>query len=246
VDFVVVLLFNLIVLALVVAALRLAGWVRVDLRWAMLALGLICVEFLAVVYGRFILSLSSIYPKMDWNWAGKVLSILLWGIVLLVTMRLKEGFRPADAGFSLRQKRGSLVPAMVALVVCIALGVIEEHLSGSPGYDAVELWFQALIPGLDEEPWFRGLLQYFVTLAVASRRLNVLGAPINVAGILLTLLFGMGHGVRFAGHALHMDVPIILVTGRGGFLFLWLRERTGSLSMPILAHNAWNLLARFI
>ena len=42
-----------------------------------------------------------------------------------------------------------------------------------------------------------------------------------------------------------MSAPAIVVTGVIGLCLLWIRERTGSLLLPILVHNTINVSLSF-
>jgi membrane protease YdiL (CAAX protease family) len=52
--------------------------------------------------------------------------------------------------------------------------------------------------------------------------------------VVVTLVFVALHGLRWG--TLVGVLPAAL-------LYLWLRLRTGSLALPVLVHNAWNLSA---
>jgi membrane protease YdiL (CAAX protease family) len=124
--------------------------------------------------------------------------------------------------------------------------VVSLFWSGEPNYDLETLLYQATIPGFDEEPMFRGILLFCISLAIISERYSLGGASINIAGLLLVVLFGLVHGVMFNGGEWHFSFPAILLTGGYGFILLWLRERTGSLVFPILAHNSVNFVGQLI
>ena len=237
---------NVAIISLAIAALKFAGKVEVNPKWSLVSLALLASYVLAVVSGGHVIPVELVIPDPSWNWGGKILAIILLVAVLFATTRLKAGFTLADAGFVLKQKDGSTRPALIALGLFVLLQVLISLLDGGGAYDSEELWFQALMPGLDEEPMFRGLLLYFSSLAITSARTNVFGSPINVAGAALAVLFGLGHGVAFDGQEWHFSPFNILVTGLYGFFLLWFRERTGSLVFPILAHNIVNFAGRIV
>ncbi|AOT10621.1 CPBP family intramembrane glutamic endopeptidase [Pseudoalteromonas luteoviolacea] len=74
---------------------------------------------------------------------------------------------------------------------------------------------------------------------------HVFGAEINIARVAIVILFGLLHGLSYSDGDIVFSALNTLLTGFYGFIFLWLRERTGSLLMPILSHNAINLIGQF-
>lgn len=228
------------ILSLVVAMLRLAGRVHLNTSWVLGSLALLAAYFIAIFVGGTVIPVKLVIPDPSWNWGGKIMAILFWISVLSAFVILKKDFKPADAGFVLKQRPGSVIPAVVVVTAFVVLQVLLSHLMGGNEYDAEELFFQALMPGLDEEPVFRGLLLYSVSLAVISKPFDVFGAQLNVAGLIIAALFGLVHGVSFDGQEWHLSFTAILNTGLFGAILLWLRERTGSLVYPIAAHNLVN------
>jgi len=56
----------------------------------------------------------------------------------------------------------------------------------------------------------------------------------------VTLLFGMVHALMFKDGAISFDAITFLITGGPSLILLWMREKTGSLLLPALAHNVSN------
>src|SRR5690606_38722701 len=231
------------IVATIILILKLLGKVEIRWKWLLLSLALFILYFLAIIIG---IPLEPIFGQLSWNWGGKLLAIFLWMFALIATLRLKPGFKMADAGFTFRQHQGSIKPTLIVIVVTLTFHLLLTYALGGSSYDTEELWFQGLMPGLDEEPMFRGILLYFLTLALISSRINLLGAHLNLAGLLLVIVFGLAHGLQFAGGAWNFSAVSILITGLYGFVLLWIRERTGSLVFPIVAHNAINFLGQFV
>lgn len=99
--------------------------------------------------------------------------------------------------------------------------------------------------GLDEEAVFRGILLCFLSLVLVSARINFFGAHLNLAGLILVLLFGFWHGLQFLADAWSFSAIFFLSLLFTVFL-LWIRERTGSLVLPILTHNTINLFGQLV
>ena len=246
-DFFFSLSVNTVFIVLIVLILAKTKQISIAPKWAGISFLLFMGYFLAVVMGSSIIPIGMVIPDLSYNWGGKIASIILWVILLFAFTKFNAGFKLANAGFTLRQKSGSFRPAMIVLVLFILLQLILSILLGDgPNYSMESLFFQATMPGLDEEPMFRGLLLYTLSLAVVSKEFNLGGAKINIAGLLLTLLFGLAHGVMFSNGEWHFSSLSILLTGGYGFILLWLRERTGSLVFPIVAHNLVNFSGLFV
>jgi len=167
-----------------------------------------------------------------WNWSGQVLTLLATlGMAALLVRRAGLSWR--EMGFTWTQRRGSLRPALGVSGIVLVMHFV--WMSFSPvrlGGVTLETWlYQASMPGLVEESLFRGLLLALLDRAFVARR-KVFGAAFGWGAAVITLVFLALHGVRI-GHLTGV-LPAAL-------LFLWIRQRTGSLVMPTLVHNLWNL-----
>jgi membrane protease YdiL (CAAX protease family) len=68
-----------------------------------------------------------------------------------------------------------------------------------------------------------------------------------VGGFWLTVaIFGLVHGVTVQSGELAVNLWAIVGTGFMGFVLTWMRERTGSLVVPILFHNISNVFQAFV
>lgn len=172
-----------------------------------------------------------------WNWSGEVLA--LCGVLVVAQILVaRAGFSWQEMGVTLRQRAGSWSPGLLVLLAVVGanLVLLLTFATFRLQHVPAETWlYQASMPGLVEETVFRGVL-----LALADRliapRWSVGGARLGWGGVLVTLVFVGLHG--FSAHVLTGVLPAAL-------LYLWLRARTGSLVLPIVAHNAWNLSVYF-
>jgi membrane protease YdiL (CAAX protease family) len=227
---------HLLFLGALIATVLVLGW-RDPLRRALaIAFVAILLIFLALRELPLLLPGDRLLGE-HWNWSGELLA--LFGVLLVAQLLVaKAGFSWDEMGVTLRQRAGSWRPALIALVAVVAANLVlllafsTFRLQHVPA----ETWlYQASMPGLVEETVFRGVL-----LALADRLFApgwpVGGARLGWGGVLVTLIFVGLHG--FSVHALTGVLPAAL-------LYLWLRARTGSLVLPIVAHNAWNLSVYF-
>lgn len=217
-------------LAALLPLLLLAGRDAARRAWAVMALATLAV-FLAVR------ALPQLVPGARWlgdlwDWSGPLLGLAVVLLLAAQLVRLGQiGWR--DMGLTAVQAPGALAPALAVAAAALAANYIAMsfssfRLSGVP----LETWlYQASVPGLVEETVFRGVL-----LAMADRasapRWPVAGARIGAGGLLVTLSFLALHGI---------SLGTLLGVLPAALLYLWLRARTGSLLLPIIIHNLWNL-----
>lgn len=169
-----------------------------------------------------------------WNWFGKALS---FGGMLIVAALPVFGFK--RVGFTLRQAPGSW-PAFVLFAV-LAGYFFYSAITGADGRpdDIETIAFQWTMPGLDEELFFTGVFFFAMNEAFKSRA-NVLGAPIGYGALLALVLFGLVHAMDYDAGGFSFDPATFASVVWGSPLLLWMRARTGSLLLPILAHNIAN------
>jgi hypothetical protein len=169
-----------------------------------------------------------------WNWSGSVLA--LCGTLWLGTMLVRRGgLQWREMGFTWTQRPDSILAAlgvaMAALLTQVLLTIGSRY---APTDASPETWlYQSALPGLVEEVIFRGVLLALLDRAFLSRS-SVFGAPIGWGGVVVTLTFVLLHPLTASSLSAVLPPAV---------LFLWLRARTGSLALPVLVHNAWNVLA---
>jgi len=71
-------------------------------------------------------------------------------------------------------------------------------------------------------------------------RMKILGASFGYGGLLVTLIFGLEHALLFSNGSITFDNNTFLITAGPALIILWMREKTGSLLLPTLAHNVAN------
>jgi uncharacterized protein len=167
-----------------------------------------------------------------WNWGGHLLALLGLAWVARSLVR-RAGVSWPEMGFTLAQRRGSLRPALTTTVVVLAVGAAWMGLGRSRGPPpSLPTWvFEATLPGLLEEPLFRGVLLALLDRAFVARR-HFFGVSLGWSAAVVTLVFVALHGT---------DAGRLAAVLPAALLYLWLRARTGSLLLPVVVHNLWNL-----
>jgi membrane protease YdiL (CAAX protease family) len=218
------------VLALAALLLAPAMFRPASRPWAMAFLG-------TLALGLALPALPLLWPGErpighPWNWSGQLLALA--GIGAVAGLLVRRGLMSwPEMGFTAAQREGSLWPALAVTGVALSLNHLAMGFSGFR-LDGVplETWaYQATLPGLVEESLFRGLLLALADRAFVARR-TVFGAPLGWGGAVVSVLFVALHGWR---------VGVLLGVLPAALLYLWLRARSGSLVLPIAAHNLWNL-----
>ena len=208
------------------------------LLWA----GLACLVYFLLLRSRDVIPNPAFMDELVYNWFGKTLSIA--GTVAMLFFLPRVGFRAA--GLTWTQNKGSLVPVLQAGALVIFFTTAGAFLFSSTPNTAVEhLLWQATMPGIDEELFFRGLLLLLLHQAF-GKGLTVWGAETGWGLWLVTALFGLLHGVTLDNGDFQVNFWVIMSTGFIGFILTWMRDRTGSLVVPLLFHNAVNVAQAFV
>lgn len=231
-------------LAAVLALFAVAGFglgvldrARFSTRWLGVAALLVVLNDLVLTRGYGLL------PDLlggDWNWQGKILAL----IVTLAIAAL-PAFGWARCGLTFAQAAGSWRAAWpVAALYC---GFFLAIALAFPGDSATseETAFQLSMPGLAEEPFYRGVLLFALDRAFQGRK-RLLGVEWGWGALLLCWLFGMDHAFGFAGGEFSFDPAVLALTAIPSLLAVWLRLRSGSLLLPMLLHNFGNSIALLV
>ena len=206
-------------------------------------------KWLLVSAGLFFINdaaLTRLYGSMpdfiggDWNWVGK-------GLALVITLAVAShpAFGWERTGLTLKQKPGSLPSAIVVSAVLIALFSYFALSSDDGAASAETIAFQLTMPGLEEEPFYRGILLLALNEAFRGR-FKALGIEWGWGALLSSALFGLTHAFGFEDGGFSFDLMTFLLTGLPALILVWLRERTGSLLLPILLHNFGNSIGLFV
>jgi len=179
-------------------------------------------------------------PHTEWNWQGKLLAL---AATLIIAMLPAFGWR--KAGLTLRQDRKGLRSAIIVTILVCAVFVYFALKMPNEPLDRETLAFQLTMPGLEEEPFYRGIL--LLTLNEAFRgRIGILGIQLGWGGILSCVLFGLAHAFGYSHGAFGFDPLTMALTGGPALIAVWLRERTGSVALPIILHNFGNSISLLI
>nr|WP_295670440.1 CPBP family intramembrane glutamic endopeptidase [Sphingomonas sp.] len=105
--------------------------------------------------------------------------------------------------------------------------------------DTETIAFQLTMPGLEEEPFYRGVLLFALDQAFTGRK-RFLGVDWGWGAVLSCFLFGLAHAFGFSDGHYSFDAVTMALTALPSFIAVWLRLRTGSVLLPVLLHNFGN------
>lgn len=188
--------------------------------------------------------LSPIWPFRKQLWQAMTLEAL-WALAFLLITRTGS-----QAGLTLRLSRqawrDSAIVTVLLLILVVARQLAVRSLGvGAPAETSVNLEFliyQLTMPGLAEELSYRGVIQPELN-RLLGRPWKLLGAQVGWGWVIASLIFWAPHAFRVDG-SLHLTFywPTLTMQLIAGFVLGWLRERSGSLLPPMLAHNLVNVV----
>lgn len=233
------------VLALVLL-LRVAGKAALHPGWLVIAVVIHAIYVAAVFSGISLPGLAAFFADSRFNWEGKLFAIAVSLVLLGAVSAMSPRASFAKAGVTLRQAPGSLAPAllMTAAMVFLMIG-LQLLANDGTAADADTLLYQATIPGLDEELLFRGLLLMVLSLAVTGGVWRLAGAPVGWSAVFATLVFALGHSVFVEAGTVQIIWAALVYSFVLGGMLMWIRLRTGSILLPIVAHNLTNVAGQF-
>ncbi|MGY1426510.1 CPBP family glutamic-type intramembrane protease [Lysobacter sp. A289] len=168
----------------------------------------------------------------EWNWSGKIYSLLLSVVVVLGL-----GIKPEALGLTLSQRnlRASLIALFLFILWGLSLGLLFK-----PSVPSVETFaFQASMPGIVEELVYRGIAPALLLGLIRGKEPSQ-GIPWAVVFI-TAVAFGIWHGLSYSDAAFSFDPMSALFPFIGSIAGGWLRFNSGSLLFPILAHSFANV-----
>ncbi len=220
-------------------AVALAQRDRFSLRWFMVAIGLVVANdaMLTRLYGV----MPRLLPASDWhwNWQGKIMAL---AVTLAIAALPSFGWR--NAGLTMRQTAGSLPSCIpVALLYCLFFAALAYFFPSEPA-SRETVAFQLTMPGLEEEPFYRGVLLLALDRAFMGRW-RFLGVDWGWGAVFSCALFGLAHAFGYSDGGYSFDPLTMGLTTLPAFVAVWLRLRTGSVLLPILLHNFGNSISLF-
>lgn len=211
---------------------------RLSVRWLLAAVALVIGND-ALLTGGYGL-IPNLLPQGDWSWQGKILAL---AATLLIASLPAFGWRKSR--LTLSQAAGSLKAAVPVAMLYIAFFAGIAWLLPTEPATAETIAFQLTMPGLEEEPFYRGVLLLTLDRALGGRW-KFLGVEWGWGAALSCMLFGLTHAFGFSEGRFSFDLMTMALTGVPSVIGVWLALRTRSVLLPLLLHNFGNAITLFI
>lgn len=225
----------------VIAILLLAGGAlgvlrrqEFSVRWLLVAAALVLVNDVMLTNGYGLI--PDLLPDSDWNWQGKALAL---AATLLIVSLPVFGWR--RSGLTLTQAAGSLKAAIPVVLLYIAFFTAIAWLFPAEPASAETIAFQLTMPGLEEEPFYRGILFFALDRAFLGRK-QFLGVEWGWGAALSCVVFGFAHAFGFSDGQFSFDPLTMVLTAVPSFIGVWLVLRTRSVLLPVVLHNFGNAI----
>lgn len=218
-----------------------------DYRKAFKNLHLLLLFFTIGFIDNFFNTLTIEYPALQlikadiWNnslycnWSPKIYSIVFAAALIPL---LKPVLSTVEIGLNFRQKENSVKFSLLSILFFSAAASALGLLSRKGPFDAGVLLFLLLMPGISEELIYRGFLLGLLN-KIFDKKFTFWGTAFGWGAVVTSIVFGFLHGfeltedLRFQINAVNIILP-----GLYGFFYALIKERSGSLLFPILAHSA--------
>lgn len=183
-----------------------------------------------------------------WNWSGKIFA-LLFSILCVVCLKNKL---PKDkVGLTTTFKCSSLKPALIFTVcylsiICIGSFFFQGKLPKTMDEQDI-LWNSTLMPDFSEEFMERGILLVLLN-NIFNKNWVFFGAKVGPGLIFICLLFGLEHGlfVNYLFKFSFIPFDFLRTVFVSSLAFTWLKERTGNLIFPTIAHFGTEMILTII
>ncbi|HEY9000637.1 MAG TPA: CPBP family glutamic-type intramembrane protease [Mucilaginibacter sp.] len=219
--------------------------VKIDANFLLLA-------FTAIGYA-FLLNLPRNFQELQfvnsrWNWSGKIFATLFaFGCIAVFKNRLSS----AKVGLTTTFLPASFRPCLVftagyLFVICAGSFLFQGKLPHSMSTDDI-LWNTTVLPDFSEELMERGILLLLLD-HIFSKEWLFFNAKIGPGMLLVCLLFGFEHGLmvnyqfRFTFDAFSFFRTFFI----SALAFTWLKERSGNLIFPTIAHFGTEMILTII
>jgi membrane protease YdiL (CAAX protease family) len=175
------------------------------------------------------------FIKSSWNWDGKILGIL-FGLICFFIFKnkfIKYNF------FKIRQERENIKKTLVVSIIIIFITAIMWFILGESEFDIETLVFQLIIPGIDEEIMYRGVLLGLLMSCIKDK----IFFRDYIGILIIAILFGFIHAFQLNdGYSIYFDWIYFIQTSFFGFVLGWITIKSRSILLAIIVHNLSNFL----
>lgn len=200
--------------------------------------GVFCVYFIAIQLAVFLPLEYEFFDFVggDWNWSGKIYSIIISVIFLFLHGRTKL----KDYNITFKQNENSLIVSLFLILFLIVFASVLGFGAKPISFDFERFAYQFSMPGLDEELAYRGIMlgllsQIFVPLTVFKKY------KLNLSIFITSILFGLIHSLYIKNDfSVTFNSYYFSITFITGFVQGYISFKSGSVLLPIIGHNLYN------
>ena len=185
---------------------------------------------------------------ITWLYVHHIVQMALAYFTILMIVIFSKKQRLSNWGLNLRAWRWSVKTASLFALVWFVISLVLSILFTFPSQIQYELTatniisdltFDFGLTGFSEEILFRGLIMGVLLLSWRGF-IRIGSFKISVAGVVATVLFSLAHiGIDYRTLSITAIYPLQLVFTTGlGLFYAVMRDKTGSLVGPIIAHGA--------
>lgn len=207
--------------------------------WILLFTLIQLIDNLLVTCGVYVPAIRLIDSRLTYegifycNWDGKLYSILA---MLLIIYCLRKRFTRDDFALTFKQNAGSWHAGLILLAAILILVSVFGFLTRARPFNTEALLYCLVMPAMNEELVYRGLL-LGIADKIFCRKWLFFNVKIGWGLILTSVIFGLCHGFSIgADGTIHIIGSALILTSVMGFMFGWIRERSGSLVWPVVLH----------
>lgn len=210
-------------------------------------LGMLFVFLVSIFFYKIIIVMGHQLLDPQWlqyNWMGKTLVAIFALAAIYLVKRKNNNYY---FGITFRQKTGSIKPVLYFAAFYLIVEILFViFFRGQNNFSLEGHLYQSILPGITEEIVFRGLFLGLLN-EIFPRRKTIFGAKLGYGALIVSLLFAFGHGLVFNTYQGAVDIVInwepMIIPFYFAIVVVWMRERTGSVLIPIFFHNLVNELA---
>lgn len=173
-----------------------------------------------------------------WNWEGKFASILLGLCALAVAPRAIY----EQAGLFRLPDRSRWPIILVTLAAYLGVRGWLLSVNGGEAFHAESALYQATMPGLDEELWYRGILWGLLAATLDPGRIEQGRMPWLTLAV-TSFWFGWVHAASATLSSVSINWDAFIWPAISGLVFGLLQGLGRSLWLPMAAHNAGNTMS---
>ena len=179
------------------------------------------------------------FQRHHWSWQESLLSSA-WPFLVVA---LVPGISLASIGVTSRFRAGWLKPALVAVLVTIAVPGVFFMLGSRKKLDGEGWAFLLTMPGLAEELVFRGVYQSLLN-RVFGKPWRLASAEFGWGLIITAILFAGSNGLVSVDPQFHARIvlPAAIAPVLLSFVSGWVRERADNVWPCVFGHNLSNIV----